>query len=176
MPTLATFFPNRTVTAVAKRRADIGAKKSVWFSRQNPACVAEVIKFKMAGYPHKEIAKIYNVSIGRVSHLLCKVGLKQFRVCKKMPETTDRWTEVEIVCLRKLCKRIHHRGFTRRDWEYIASQFPNRSLRAVQKKGGILMKYWRTPEEIAKGEALAAKQLKVDWNASRGSTPTVYWR
>ena len=161
MPKLATFFPNRTPAAVEKRRHDIQAKPpKKWFSHHNKACVAEILKLKTAGYTHQNIAKIYNVSLQKVSWLLCKAGFKRFRTNQKTPSNKDRWTEIEIARLRKLCKRFHKIGFTHQHWERIASQFPNRSLRAIQKKGGVLMKHWRTPAEIEADRQRREKWLK----------------
>ena len=163
MPKLAMFFPNRSPDAVAKRRADIKAKPPPkWFSHHNKACIAEILKCKMAGWTHERVAEVYGEPISSVSWLLCKAGFKRFRTVNQptVIDNKNRWSEIEIAKLRKLCSRFHLIGFTHEHWKHIALQLPNRSLRAVRKKGGILMKYWRTPEELKLDRKRREKWLK----------------
>ena len=163
---IAKHFPNRTLAAVKRRRATLGVKPKKWFTHTNLRCVAELVKFRMAGYRQKDIAKLFGVTQRDVSWVLCKAGFKRFQNIHILPDpgTKRYWTELEIHRLRKLLMREV-------PIKQIYPKFPNRTHRAVRKKVYQLTKYWPTPEERAAREAFerksAAKQLKVDWDAPR---------
>lgn len=160
---MAPYFPHRTLLALKRQRATLKIEVELpWFSPENKKCVAELVKFKMAGYSHKQIAAFYGVSLQKVSWVLCKAGFRQFRMVIKMPaKEKKRWSEVEIVWLRKDLKR----GIRGRQ---LHERYPQRTPRAIGKKVYQITRFWPTPEERARREALegrnAAKALKVDWN------------
>ena len=160
---MAPYFPNRTLLALKRQRCSLKVKvEPPWFSPQNKRCVAELVKFKMAGYSHKRIAALYEVSLEKVSAVLCKAGFSKFRRVIKMPaKEKKRWSEVEIELLRKDLKR----GIRGRQ---LHERHPQRTQRAIDKKAYQITRFWPTPEETARRETLerhnAAKALKVDWH------------
>ena len=160
---MAPYFPNRTLLALKRQRCSLKVKvEPPWFSPQNKRCVAELVKFKMAGYSHKQIAVLYKVPLQKVSWVLCKAGFRQFRMVVKMPpRKKKRWSRMEIALLRKDLKR-GIRG------EQLHERYPQRTPRAVDKKAYQIMRFWPTPEEKARRETLerhnTAKALKVDWH------------
>ena len=160
---MAPYFPNRTLWALKHQRFSLKIKRgSPWFSPQNKQCVAELVKFKIAGYSHKQIAALYEVSPQKVSSVLCKAGFSKFRRVIKMPEKKKkRWSDVEIELLRKDLKR----GIRGRQ---LHERHPQRTQRAIDKKVYQITRFWPTPEETARRETLerhnAAKALKVDWH------------
>ena len=160
---MAPYFPNRTFLALKRQRCSLKIEvEPPWFSPQNKRCVAALVKFKMAGYSHKQIAALYEVSLQKVSWVLCKAGFRQFRMVVKMPaKEKKRWSDVEIALLRKDLKR-GIRG------PHLHKRHSQRTPRAVDKKVYQITRFWPTPEETARRETLerhnAAKALKVDWH------------
>ncbi|MDE0681672.1 MAG: hypothetical protein OXI63_02035 [Candidatus Poribacteria bacterium] len=160
---MAPYFPNRTLWALKHQRFSLKIKREPpWFSPQNKQCVAELVKFKMAGYSHKQIAARYAVSIQKISWVLCKAGFPQFRRVVKMPaKKKKRWSDVEIELLRKDLKRGIRGG-------QLHERHSQRTPRAVDKKVYQITRFWPTPQETARRETLArhnaAKALKVDWD------------
>ena len=141
----------RSATAVEHKRTKMNLRKPYKTSIFEPDTLAQVIKFKMAGWSHERIGKAFGVGVARISNILLRYEFYRFGDCWYHPHGRQikYWTEIEIHRLRKLCKRHYKKGFTERDWRYIAYQFPNRTLHAVQKKACRLMRYWETPEQIA---------------------------
>lgn len=151
---IAIHLPHRTRIAVRFRYTHlrVNPRFDRWFRHNNPACVAEVFKFRMAGYRVSDIADIFDKKPSQVSHILTRNGIKAPYVVK-MPSThKDRWSEIEIHALRKMLKR----GATLYE---CGRAFPMRTLRAVRKKMYRITRYW-SAEDNAVRERLRQKHLK----------------
>ena len=143
----------RTVKAIVHKKTCLKVRSVPKISPFNPHDVAGVIKFKMIGWTHRQIAAVYDVHFSEITRILGKYGLKgkgRFFVKTERPPRLD-WTEVDTAYLRKLLKR----GLPR---THIYAKFPNRSEHAVERKIRRLTQYWLSPSELLEREA-----LKVDW-------------
>ena len=133
----------RTHRSIDRKKRDMGLYKPMMLSPHNPLHVAEVIKFKMAGWTLSEIAAIYKCSPQHVSRVLTLNGMVGFI---RNPENPQRpytcWTEYELHRLRKYCKK----GY---GLERICTYFPNRSHKAVRLRIFKMTRYWQSPEERA---------------------------
>ena len=154
----------RSAEAIEHKRVRMGFKKPYKTSIFEPDTLAQIIKFKMAGWSHERIGKAFGVGAARISNILLRYGFYRFGDCRYHPHDRqhNRWTELETHRLRKLCKRQYKKGFTERDWRYIAAQFPTRTRHSVQTKACQLMKYWATPEECEKDRQFRA-YVKEKW-------------
>ena len=56
---IAKVLTNRTIYAIQNRRGILGIHRPYKLSTRTPQYIAEVIKFKMAGWTHAEIAEVY---------------------------------------------------------------------------------------------------------------------
>ena len=68
----------RTNYAVNNKRVVLGIDAPAKLSAKNPLHLAEVIKFRMAGWKLSEIAEVYGVDPSCVSYVLRKNGFKGF--------------------------------------------------------------------------------------------------
>ena len=131
----------RTHRAIDRRKRDMGLYKPMMLSPHNPLHVAEVIKFKMAGWTLSEIAAIYKCSPQHVSRVLTLNGMVGFIRNPANPQRPyTYWTEYELHRLRKYCKK----GY---GLERICTYFPNRSHKAVRMRIFKMTRYWMTPEQ-----------------------------
>ena len=63
---IAAFFPNRTYCSVANRKYILEVYRpyaSYKLSPRDPSILAQILKFKMLGWTHKEIADVFGVDI-----------------------------------------------------------------------------------------------------------------
>ena len=163
----------RSTAAVHLKRAKLKLKKPVNLSMNDPIHFAQLIKFRMAGWKLKEIAKVFGVTTSQVSDILCHHDFRGF-ICQtgsyQLSYQRSHWTEVELNRLRKTCGHFHDNGgFTEQRWEQIARQFPNRTPRAVKGKGYLLMKYWLSSDEIKERRHLREKykrNMTVGWTTT----------
>ena len=99
---------SRTHKSIIFRKKKLGLYTPRKLSSQNPLHVAEIVKFKMAGWNLKEIAHVYGCSVSRISKVLTDNGIKGFmRGCRKRTNPCSQhtnpcrlWTSVELRCLR----------------------------------------------------------------------------
>ncbi len=155
---IAKVLTNRTIYAIHNRRGILGIHRPYKLSPRNPLRIAEVIKFKMAGWTHAEIAKVYCVSPAEVSSVLCSNGMQKFLWIRRKHDKPRRyWSETEVALLRKYLKK----GYS---LQQICSKFPARSPNSVRSKVIRITRYWLTPEQLAEREQLNRKCLRVDWN------------
>ena len=155
----------RKKSAVDTRKNKLGLTR-IRLSAKNPSDVAQILKFRLAGWTQKEIGKVFGVTHSYISEILRLNGFCHFR--KKYPKRKrykNTWTEVELAILRKYLLR----GYTTA--EIQQERLPHRSLQAIYQKRAEMTRHWPTPEQRAAREAFeresAAKQLKVDWDAPR---------
>ena len=127
----------KTTASINSRKARINLKKPPRLSPKVPLHIAEVIKFKMAGWKLKEIAAVYRCSESQVSDVLCKNGIIWFMRGKPNYETQtyQRWDEIDLARMRRACKR----GYT---LDEICALFPYRSLKAVRERINQMTRYW----------------------------------
>ena len=154
----------RKKSSIDTRKHKLGLTRTK-LSAKNPSDVAQVLKFRMAGWTQKEIGEVFGVTHAYISEILRQNGFVHF--CKKYPKKKrykNTWTEVELAILRKCLLR----GFTSAE---IQQKLPRRSLHAIYQKRAKMTRHWPTPEQCAAREAFeresAAKQLKVDWDAPK---------
>ena len=131
-------------------------------NHRDPKLIAQVIKFRMAGWQPKEIAKAFDASYESVKVLLRKTGLsKRFSRKRHLAKPFLQWTDIEMARLRKLCGHFHMLGFKEEHHTQIARQFPNRTRSAVRQRANAMMRYYITPEQIRERQRARKKQLRV---------------
>ena len=134
-------------------------KKMDW---RDPILIAQIVKFRMAGWQTKDIAKAFDVGHHTITKMLCKTGLSKcvFRK-RRLTKPYLFWTEIEMARLRKICGHFHMLGFTEQRWEHLARHFPNRTKGAVRQRANAMMRYWRSPDEIKERQYLRAKYKRT---------------
>ena len=144
----------RTQKAVSIKRVVLGIDAPATLSTKNPLHLAEVIKFRMAGWKLSEIAEVYGVKQPSVCSLLCKKGFKgRFWVRPKHTQKRKRWSEVEVAIVRKSVKK----GLSP---EEIQLKLQHRSVAAIRKRVLDMTRYWPTVEEQVEREHLRKKWMQ----------------
>ena len=109
----------RSFLAVLDKKRRLGLctqqQKLAW---NDPKLLAEIIKFKMAGWRQADIAKAYDVSEMSITHVLCRNGFGGF--LRIAPKKLRKWSEFELAGLRRYVKK----GYS---FERICSHFPRRT-------------------------------------------------
>ena len=137
----------RTAYAVSNKRIALGIDALATLSAKNPLHLAEVIKFRMAGWTLERIAEVYGVDVSCVSYVLCQNGFKgRWWVRRKHTKKRKRWSEVELAIVRKYVIK----GLSP---EEIQLKLQHRSVAAIRKKVMDMTRYWPTPEQEAEQEA-----------------------
>lgn len=134
---------NRTEGAIQRRKERLGLKRiPVKLQVNNPADIAQLVKFKLAGWTHEAIAEVFGVHATYISNLLLRNGYKRF--CQVKPKSRKRplWTELEIHQLRKYIRR----GYSD---ERIQIELPGRSLSAIGSMRRKITKHY-LPKEARK--------------------------
>ena len=144
----------RTKYQINSKKERLGLYKSYKLSPRNPLHVAEIIKFKMAGWTHAEIAEVYGCDLAWVSLVLCSNGIKNFMCVRNRKQDTRRlWTETEEALLRKYLKK----GYT---FPRIRAKFQYRSPQSIRGKVERMTRFWLSPEELEERQRLAEKYRK----------------
>ena len=119
---------NRTQSSIERRKERLGIHRVPFkLDRSNPVQVAQLIKFKMAGYTQKEIANMWGIkNPSQISYVLQSHGLHRFypRVGKRVYR---RWSDLEVQQLRKCVKR-------KMLLSEIYREFPHRSPSSIASK------------------------------------------
>ena len=145
----------RTEYAVNNKRIALGIDALATLSAKNLLHLAEIIKFRMAGWTLERIAEVYGVDLSCVSYVLCQNGFKgRWWVRKKHPQKRKRWSEVELAIVRKYVIK----GLSP---EEIQLKLQHRSVAAIRKKVMDMTRYWPTPEQEAERERLNRKRLRL---------------
>ena len=144
-----------TKNAVDHKKSKLGLYTTYHkLSSDNPLHVAEVVKFKMAGWKLVRIAKVYGVNSSTVSRVLCDNGFKWFMVNRsKLKHPRRFWSEFELALLRKYLRR----GYSLSRLQF---EFRGRSAASLQKKCHQITRYWLTPEQQAERKRLRANHMK----------------
>ena len=128
----------RSTSAVNDRKHKFGLT-AIKLSAKDPATVAQIVKFRMAGWTQKEIGTLFGVTHAYISQILRVNGFRDF--CNKYrKQKRHSWTEVELALLRKYL----HRGYTTVE---IQQELPHRSRDAINQKRSIMTRYWRPKAE-----------------------------
>jgi len=147
---------NRSESAVERRKERLGLKRvPVKLSKNNPADIAQLVKFKLAGWTHEAIAEVFEVTISYISNLLTANGFLYFcSVSRNAQKRYLRWTELEEHRLRKCLKRGNL------SLQQIYLEFPHRSKNAIHFKIKQIRRYWLSPAEEAERKRMREKHLK----------------
>ena len=131
----------RSRGAVDKAKTRYGIYKPMTLSPHNPLHVAEVIKFKMAGWTLEQIGEVYGFTTSHVSQVLTRNGMVGFIPINDQCEKPRHiWSEYELHRLRKYCKK----GYS---LDRICTYYPNRTRRAIEVRIQKMTRYWMTPEQ-----------------------------
>ena len=126
----------RSKGSVDARKHKLGLA-DIKVSAKDPATVAQVLKFRLAGWTQEKIGKVFGVTHAHISLILCGNGFRNF--CKTYPPKRKRyknsWTDSELSLLRKYIAQ----GYT--TVEIQAKGLPHRSCDAINRKRSE-MKRW----------------------------------
>ena len=150
---ICSLLPHRTPLAVKRQRAKLRVERHVLYSESDPRTVVEIVKFKMAGWRYIDISRVTGVSVTRLSWLVCRQGIRVPKVVKQ-PSNKKRWTELELVTLRRALKR-------KVPLLAIYQMFPDRTMRAVEKKIYQITRYWLSDAE--KEKRRRQRQNEMRW-------------
>ena len=131
---IAPLLPNRGFYAIAKRRARQKLKgASRLFPHDDPATVAQIVKFRMAGWRLADIEAVTRVNRARLSRLVTRTGIKLPPVIRMPATNKNRWTPLEIDRLQSFLE-------DEIPVETFSVLFANRTPAAVRKKAYLLQK------------------------------------
>ena len=120
-----------------------------------PKTLAQIIKFKMAGWHTHEVAKVFGSSTPSISRILCDNGFKGvFRAARQKETACDKWSEWDLIKLRRYCKKGY--GIER-----ICTYFRYRTRAAIRLRIWEMTRYWMTPEQ--QEERRLAKEREWQW-------------
>ena len=141
----------RKKSAIDARKHKLGLTRTK-VSAKNPSDVAQILKFRLAGWTQKEIGKVFGVTHAYISEILRKNGFIHFR--KRYPKKKrykNTWTEVELAILRKYLLQ----GYTTVE---IQRRLLHRSLHAISQKRAKMTRYW-----VPKAEREKKQQQQRRW-------------
>ena len=131
----------RSKGSVDARKHKLGLS-DIKLSAKNPADVAQIVKFRLAGWTQKAIGKVFGVTHAYISIILCESGFRHF--CSNYPKHKrykNSWTDIELSLLRKClaqeCTTV----------EIQAEWLPHRSCDAINRKRSE-MKRWHPQGEV----------------------------
>ena len=125
----------RSKGSVDARKHKLGLA-GIKVSAKDPATVAQILKFRLAGWTQGKIGKVFGVSHAYISEILCGHGFRHF--CNNYPKhkrCNNAWTDSELSLLRKCLAQ----GKT--TVEIQAKALPHRSCDAINRKRSE-MKRW----------------------------------
>ena len=144
----------RTDASITSMKEKMGIYRPKPLSPDNPLHVAEVIKFKMAGWSLEAIAKVYRYGVSHVSNMLTMNGIKGFMPGKReFVKPYHYWSEFELHRLRGYCKREYK-------FDRICRLFPNRSRRAMIQRIQEMTRFWQSPAERKERKRLRDKWME----------------
>ena len=146
---------DRAVSGVSDKKRRLGLCTPRKLSTYCPKTLAEILKFKMAGWNLKEIAKAYGSSESRISGILCANGFKHFLWARPQYTQPFRpWSELELHRLRQSLRK----GYS---LDRICTYFPFRSRGAIRKRARKITRYWLSPEQLAERERARRRFLHL---------------
>ena len=127
----------RTYFSVQAKKSAMNFKKPAILSAKNPSNVAEIVKFRMAGWKLREIARIFRCDVVLILGILKSSGFDRFIKANRQFETEKyrRWDEIDLALMRKYCKK----GYS---FDFLCAQFPDRSVTAVRYRIQRMTRYW----------------------------------
>lgn len=129
----------RQRSAVDARKDKLGIR-SIRLSARNPSDVAQILKFRMAGWTQKAIGEVFGVTHSYISDILRQNGfLRFFRQTPKKKRYKNSWTEVELALVRKYLRR----GYTTVE---IREALPHRSIHAIYRQRSKIKRYYLPKE------------------------------
>ena len=131
----------RSKGSVDARKHKLGLA-DIKLSAKNPADVAQILKFRLAGWTQEKIGKVFGVTHAYISEILCSHGFRNF--CNNYPKHKrhkNSWTDIELSLLRKCLAQ----GYT--TVEIQAKGLPHRSCDAISRKRSE-MKRWVPPGKV----------------------------
>ena len=137
----------RTYCSVQSKKSSMNMKKPAILSANNPSNVAEIVKFRMAGWKLREIARIFKCDVVLILRILKSSGFDRFIKANRQFETENyrRWDEIDLALMRNYCKK----GYS---FDFLCAQFPDRSVTAVRYRIQKMTKYW-SPKYIIESKA-----------------------
>lgn len=119
---------NRTAGSIERRKEKLGIRRVPFkLDKLNPSHVAQLIKFKMAGWTQEKIAEVWGIkNPAQISNVLRHHEFYRFYACVGK-KAYCRWREDELDFLWKCIKK----GLSR---EAIYKEFPHRSPSSVGSK------------------------------------------
>lgn len=142
----------RKKSAIDARKHKLGLTRTK-VSAKNPSDVAQILKFRLAGWTQKEIGAVFGVTHSHISFVLRENGFVHF--LKKYPKKKrykNTWTDVELAILRKYLLR----GYTTA--EIHQQVLPQRTLYAISQKRAKMTRYW-----VPKAELEEKQQQQRRW-------------
>ena len=109
---------------------------------KDPATVAQILKFRLAGWTQEKIGKVFGVTHAHISFVLGVNGFRGF--CRNYPKHkryNNSWTDSELSLLRKCLAQ----GYT--TVEIQAKALPHRSCHSINKMRSD-MKRWVPPGKV----------------------------
>lgn len=140
--------------SIERRKERLGIRRVPFkLDRFNPSHVAQLLKFKMAGWTLEQIADAWGIKYaGQISNVLRSHGFDRFCACVGEKEH-QRWSEIESHLLRKYLKK-------RMPLTRIYAEFPHRSPSSISSKARRITKYWLSPAERAERQRLRENHMK----------------
>ena len=145
----------RSYDSVVDKKRKLGLNNRQRLSWKDPKMLAQIVKFRLAGWSVAEIAKIFKVNQSNISKLLKYNGLKRklpFVYRKRKPSV--KWSEFDNYYLRKCCIK-------QMPFEQICSLFPDRTPTALKKRIEIITRYWLPESYHNEVREMRSKQLRV---------------
>lgn len=145
---------NRTESSIERRKERLGIRRVEFnLDKHSPIHVAQLVKFKLAGWTHKEIADVWGIRFdSQISNVLRFHGFHRFCACVGKKEQ-QLWSEVETHLLRKYLKK----GMS---LSKIYRKFPHRSPSSIGSKARAITKHWRSIEERMEDQKRREKWMK----------------
>lgn len=132
---------------IERRKERLGIRRVPFkLDRFNPMHVAQLLKFKSAGWTQEQIAKVWGIkNPAQISHVLRSHGFYRFCVCVG-EKTCVRWTDAECDTLRDCIEK----GMSPK--EIQDAWLPNRSIPAIKQK------IKRLPQAVVSAEPIRVER------------------
>ena len=144
----------RSESGTEHRKERLGIRRVPFrLDKFNPMHIAQLIKFKMAGWTQLKIAEAWGIkNSSQISRVLQSHGFHRLFACVG-EKNQQRWSEVELHYLRKCLKK----GMP---FSEVYRQFSHRSPSSVNSKAREITKHWLSPAEKAKRRQQRENHMK----------------
>lgn len=146
---------DRSYASTKIKSLELGLKSDC-LDTSDPILIAQLVKFRLAGWSCAKIGLAFGKTQGSISRALSVNGFKRvFKSVKyKYRSTGVKWNELDTHLLRKYCRK----GYS---LDRICAYFPGRTRIAVREKIRKVTQYWLSAEEQAERLRLRKKRLRV---------------